>query len=100
MNCCSNEALTSINFQESSLNSKNDEKIALDIDLGEEYEVALGSASTDEIVDLAGILGLHSMMNQVSIMLWWNSSSFGFISPRDPEMVIGSMAFPPAQKQK
>lgn len=51
--------------QETSLQGmKLDEKIALDIDLGEEYEVALSSASTDEIVDLAGILGLHSMMNQ------------------------------------
>eukprot|EP00095_Tigriopus_kingsejongensis_P001615 snap_masked-scaffold289_size220122-processed-gene-1.0 protein:Tk01615 transcript:snap_masked-scaffold289_size220122-processed-gene-1.0-mRNA-1 annotation:"tropomodulin" len=44
--------------------TKLEEKIELDIDLGEEYEVALSSASTDEIVDLAGILGLHSMMNQ------------------------------------
>ena len=46
------------------VNSKLDEKIELDIDLGEEYEMALSSASTEEIVDLAGILGLHSMMNQ------------------------------------
>lgn len=42
----------------------SDETIELDIDLGDEYEMALNSASTDEIVDLAGILGLHSMMNQ------------------------------------
>lgn len=41
-----------------------DESIELDIDLGEEYEEALASASTSEIVDLAGILGLHAMMNQ------------------------------------
>lgn len=46
------------------VNNKLDEKIELDIDLGEEYEMALSSASTEEIVDLAGILGLHSMMNQ------------------------------------
>ena len=42
-----------------------DESIELDIDLGEEYEEAQASASTSEIVDLAGILGLHAMMNQV-----------------------------------
>jgi len=41
-----------------------DETIELDIDLGEEYEEALASAPTSEIVDLAGILGLHAMMNQ------------------------------------
>lgn len=44
--------------------TKLEEKIELDLDMGEEYEMALSSASTDEIVDLAGILGLHSMMNQ------------------------------------
>lgn len=40
--------------------------IELDIDLGdgEDAEAALNGASTAEIVDLAGILGLHSMMNQ------------------------------------
>ena len=40
--------------------------IELDIDLGdgEDAEAALKGASTAEIVDLAGILGLHSMMNQ------------------------------------
>jgi len=39
--------------------------IELDIDLGDEdAESALNGASTAEIVDLAGILGLHSMMNQ------------------------------------
>ena len=40
------------------------EDIELDIDLGEDVELALSSATTDEIVDLAGIMGLHSMMNQ------------------------------------
>ena len=47
--------------------SKDDEKVELDLDLGDgdDVEVALNAASTDEIVDLAGILGLHSMMNQV-----------------------------------
>ncbi len=52
---------------EPTASSKDDEKIALDLDLGDgdDVEVALNAASTDEIVDLAGILGLHSMMNQV-----------------------------------
>jgi len=49
---------------EPAANRADEEKIALDVDLGEEYEVALNEASTAEIVDLAGILGLHSMMNQ------------------------------------
>uniref|UniRef100_A0A0K2UQS1 Tropomodulin n=1 Tax=Lepeophtheirus salmonis TaxID=72036 RepID=A0A0K2UQS1_LEPSM len=44
--------------------SSNEETIELDIDFGDEYEMALNTATTDEIVDLAGILGLHSMMNQ------------------------------------
>ncbi|GBP85690.1 Tropomodulin-1 [Eumeta japonica] len=39
-----------------------DEQIT--IDLGEEYEQALSSASQEEIIDLAAILGFHSMMNQ------------------------------------
>ena len=32
--------------------------------MGDDTESALNNASTAEIVDLAGILGLHSMMNQ------------------------------------
>ena len=39
-----------------------DEEIG--IDLGEEYEQALHDASQEEIIDLAAILGFHSMMNQ------------------------------------
>ncbi|KAL1505834.1 hypothetical protein ABEB36_005304 [Hypothenemus hampei] len=39
-----------------------DEKIQ--IDLGDEYEHALTNASQEEIIDLAAILGFHSMMNQ------------------------------------
>jgi tropomodulin len=39
-----------------------DEKIA--VDLGDEYESALTGASQEEIIDLAAILGFHSMMNQ------------------------------------
>ncbi|XP_013164667.1 PREDICTED: tropomodulin-1 isoform X2 [Papilio xuthus] len=34
------------------------------IDLGDEYEQALTSATQEEIIDLAAILGFHSMMNQ------------------------------------
>ncbi|CAG2060641.1 unnamed protein product [Timema podura] len=39
-----------------------EEQIA--IDLGDEYETALTDASQEEIIDLAAILGFHSMMNQ------------------------------------
>ncbi|XP_071444628.1 tropomodulin isoform X2 [Hetaerina americana] len=39
-----------------------DEQIA--IDLGGEYEAALTDASQEELIDLAAILGFHSMMNQ------------------------------------
>ncbi|XP_022905909.1 tropomodulin isoform X2 [Onthophagus taurus] len=34
------------------------------IDLGDEYEQALTDATQEEIIDLAAILGFHSMMNQ------------------------------------
>jgi len=36
----------------------------LDIDLGDEIEMALNEASTQDMIDLAGIMGLHSMINQ------------------------------------
>ncbi|XP_049869756.1 tropomodulin-1 isoform X1 [Pectinophora gossypiella] len=36
----------------------------ISIDLGDEYEQALTGASQEEIIDLAAILGFHSMMNQ------------------------------------
>ncbi|KAM3961015.1 LOW QUALITY PROTEIN: tropomodulin [Aphomia sociella] len=36
----------------------------ISIDLGDEYEQALTSATQEEIIDLAAILGFHSMMNQ------------------------------------
>lgn len=39
-----------------------EEQIA--IDMGEEYEHALNDATQEEIIDLAAILGFHSMMNQ------------------------------------
>jgi serine/threonine protein kinase len=41
-----------------------DDNIELDIDVDEETEKALKAASTSDIIDLAGVLGLHSMMNQ------------------------------------
>ena len=36
----------------------------LDIDLGDEIEMALNDASTQDMIDLAGIMGLHSLINQ------------------------------------
>ncbi|XP_068913064.1 tropomodulin-1 isoform X2 [Tenebrio molitor] len=39
-----------------------EEQIA--VDLGDEYEQALSLATQEEIIDLAAILGFHSMMNQ------------------------------------
>lgn len=39
-----------------------EEQIA--IDMGDEYEQALSDATQEEIIDLAAILGFHSMMNQ------------------------------------
>lgn len=50
--------------QESNTGLDFEDGIELDIDLGDDAENALNSASTSEIIDLAGILGLHSMMNQ------------------------------------
>lgn len=47
---------------ENAKQKEQDEQIA--IDLGDEYEEALNTASQDEIIDLAAILGFHSMMNQ------------------------------------
>jgi len=41
-----------------------EDSIELDIDMGEEAEKALKGATTNDIIDLAGVLGLHSMMNQ------------------------------------
>jgi len=42
----------------------NEEEYELDIDLGDEIEMALGDASTQDMIDLAGIMGLHSLINQ------------------------------------
>ena len=54
---------------EPSHSSRDDDPVELDLEGmdGGECELALNAASTDEIVDLAGILGLHSMMNQVRL---------------------------------
>jgi len=41
-----------------------DHEFELDIELGDEIEMALGDASTQDMIDLAGIMGLHSMINQ------------------------------------
>jgi len=41
-----------------------DQDFELDIDLGDEIEMALGDASTQDMIDLAGIMGLHSLINQ------------------------------------
>ncbi|KAG5346386.1 TMOD protein, partial [Acromyrmex charruanus] len=48
--------------QDNTKEKEADEQIA--IDLGEEYEQALSAATQEEIIDLAAILGFHSMMNQ------------------------------------
>lgn len=48
--------------QETTKEKEAEEQIA--IDLGEEYEQALSNATQEEIIDLAAILGFHSMMNQ------------------------------------
>jgi len=46
--------------------SKDEARVLLELDLEEdECEVALNEASADDIVDLAGVLGLHSIVNQV-----------------------------------
>ncbi|KAL0882157.1 hypothetical protein ABMA27_000708 [Loxostege sticticalis] len=43
---------------------QRDAEEQISIDLGDEYEQALDTASQEEIIDLAAILGFHSMMNQ------------------------------------
>ena len=46
------------------------DNIEIALDLGEDVELALSSATTDEIVDLAGIMGLHSIMNQECLIIY------------------------------
>ena len=48
--------------KEPEINNSSDEKIILDLEDG--TEEALDDASEADLVDLAGILGLHSMLNQ------------------------------------
>lgn len=43
---------------------EEDTDYELQLDLGDEIEMALGDASTQDMIDLAGIMGLHSMINQ------------------------------------
>ncbi|CAL1300198.1 unnamed protein product [Larinioides sclopetarius] len=43
--------------------TKSDD-LDIELDLDDEYEQALGTAEEAELVDLAAILGLHSMLNQ------------------------------------
>lgn len=58
--------------------------IELDIDLGDgDAEAALRNAPTSEIVDLAGILGLHSMMNQDQ---FHSAQSDKWADKADPEL--------------
>lgn len=46
------------------LPSEKEAEEQITIDMGEEYEQALNDATQEEIIDLAAILGFHSMMNQ------------------------------------
>ena len=55
----------------------------LDIDLGDEIELALNEASTQDMIDLAGIMGLHSMINQEQ---YHHAVSDKFDNDVDPEM--------------
>lgn len=43
---------------------KQDNDVEVELDLGDDYEQALNSANESELVDLAAILGLHSMLSQ------------------------------------
>ena len=67
--------------QEPAVGIELEEGIELDIDLGDEAESALKAASTSEIIDLAGILGMHSMMNQEQ---YHSAQSEKWASPADP----------------
>ncbi|KAK8785487.1 hypothetical protein V5799_008148 [Amblyomma americanum] len=43
---------------------KQDDDVEVELDIGEDYEKALNTANESELVDLAAILGLHSMLSQ------------------------------------
>jgi len=61
-----------------------DQEFELDVDLGDEIEVALGDASTQDMIDLAGIMGLHSMINQDQYHHAVGAKNFG--AEVDPEL--------------
>lgn len=61
-----------------------DQEFELDIDLGDEIEMALGDASTQDMMDLAGIMGLHSMINQDQYHHAVGAKNFG--DDVDPEL--------------
>lgn len=44
--------------------AKQDDDVEVELDIGEDYESALNTANESELVDLAAILGLHSMLSQ------------------------------------
>ncbi|XP_023223701.1 tropomodulin-like [Centruroides sculpturatus] len=43
---------------------KEEDDIKIELDLDDDYEKALSTATESELVDLAAVLGLHSMLNQ------------------------------------
>ncbi|XP_076309304.1 tropomodulin-like [Tachypleus tridentatus] len=51
-------------IQKEKQRTKDDDDLEVELDLDENYEKALIGATEAELVDLAAILGLHSMMNQ------------------------------------
>ena len=51
-------------WQPPKLETIADQEFELDIELGDEIEMALGEASAGDMIDLAGIMGLHNMINQ------------------------------------
>ena len=69
-----------------------EDDIELDIDLGEETEAALAEASTHEIIDLAGILGFHALMNQDQYHAAQSSKWAEMADPR-----IGKIGFSPGK---
>jgi len=55
----------------------------IELDLDEETEAALGDASTRDMVDLAAIMGFHSMMTQEQ---WHNAHGTKFAEMADPTL--------------
>jgi len=62
-----------------------DQEFELDIDLGDEIEMALGDASTQDMMDLAGIMGLHSMINQDQYHHAVGAKNYGKDGDIDPD---------------